>query len=390
MQPSPDLTIRTTDTAPVAAFTLEDGDGNAVDLSGASVSFVLVNYATGAQVINATATIANATKGQVSYAWASGDTMTPGRYIAYWVVTFSGGAQESFPSSDTGLWVQITGAADAFRCLVGPSAWDAARYVRGLMRDVDPPPYQVVPDATYESVCEGIGEEFSRLSPLGDFVLGSPGDDPYSSPLQTVAYQQRYSLNPTYMSGLGLPPVMSVVDVLYRIGEQILAGADLAFFLLIPSSPLGRFVLDPTAQSTRVLRNNFLAELDHYGVGDWREERDINGFPCVDLDPVPQEGGIPLLVRYTAWHAPVSLDDGAGGTSYPSVPEYQKRLFGDLLYALVLESEATSASRSTSVKSGIVQRASSPLALLQLAQQVRSRTELALGMAVPIIARGSE
>lgn len=52
--------------------------------------------------------------------------------------------------------------------------------------------------------------------------------------------------------------------MLYQIGVSILVGADLAYFLLIPSSPLGRFVLDLSAPTTRIMRNNFLNELDHF------------------------------------------------------------------------------------------------------------------------------
>ena len=390
MQPTPDFTIRSNDTAPNAAFTLEDSSGNAVNLSGATVKFVLINYSTGVTVINASATIVNATGGQVSYTWSATDTRTPGRYTAFWVVTFSGGQVESFPNSDTGIWLQITGPDDAFRCLVGPSAWDAVAYVRAVVEDTQPPPYQLIPDSSLVYYAESAGERFSHMAPLGDFVLGNPGMSPYTSPLETVAWQQRYSLNPTFMAQQGLPAVKEVVGLLYQIGEQILAGADLAFFLLIPSSPLGRFVLDPTAPSTRILRNDFLNELDHYGRGNWEQQTDSQGYPAVDLFPVPQEAGLPLLIRYSGSHQAVALNDGAGGTSYPSIPEQHKRLFAKLLLIEVLEQEINRLSRTTMSAAGQVKRSSSPAEVRQQIDRLTTEVEGALGMYAPLIERPSE
>src|SRR5579859_7130252 len=83
-------------TAPAITATLIDQYGNVANLTGASVKFVMTNAFYG-NAVNATATIVNATAGQVSYSWGSSDTINPGLFSCQWQVTFSGGAQETYP-----------------------------------------------------------------------------------------------------------------------------------------------------------------------------------------------------------------------------------------------------------------------------------------------------
>ena len=89
------------DTSPTLTDTLFDANGNAVDLTGATVHFTMTDRF-GVVVINAaTASIvAPATNGNVSYTWQSGDLANAGTYRARWIVTFAGGAIESFPNAD--------------------------------------------------------------------------------------------------------------------------------------------------------------------------------------------------------------------------------------------------------------------------------------------------
>lgn len=277
-------------------------------------------------------------------------------------------------------------AATSFQCLLGASQWDAVGYARAMTGDTNPDAF-IVPDTSYEFYVEAAAETFSRFKPLGDFVLGSPMSDPPTSPLNTQPYVQRYSLSPSYMASQNLPPVLEITDVLYRVGEQILVGADLAFFLLIPSSPLGRFVLDPSSPTSRILRNNFLNELDHYGVGFWTREWDSDGFPAIDLWPIPQTESLPILVRYSSAHQVTALNDQFGSVAYPSIMEQYKRTFGDLLYAQVLEQNAIRFAGATSLQSGIIKRTADPQMYLNLACKARNRAELALGSASPIVFR---
>lgn len=88
--------IKQGNTLPVYTDTLTDAFGNVVNLTGATVTFHMTNMFAG-NVVNSTASIINAAQGQVSYTWQSGDTAIPGTYSAEWAVTFSGGAQQTFP-----------------------------------------------------------------------------------------------------------------------------------------------------------------------------------------------------------------------------------------------------------------------------------------------------
>lgn len=83
-------------TLPIITATLVDASGNVANLTGASVHFHMTNPFHG-NVINAAATIVNATLGQVSYAWQTGDTNNTGTYSCEWYVVFASGAQETYP-----------------------------------------------------------------------------------------------------------------------------------------------------------------------------------------------------------------------------------------------------------------------------------------------------
>lgn len=84
------------DTNPVITATLIDQNQQVANLTGASVKFRMTNSFYG-NVVNATATIVNATLGQVSYSWQTDDTNSTGTFSCQWYVVYSGGAQESFP-----------------------------------------------------------------------------------------------------------------------------------------------------------------------------------------------------------------------------------------------------------------------------------------------------
>jgi hypothetical protein len=58
----------------------------------------MANYFAG-EVVNSPATIVNASQGHVSYSWGDTDLNTPGVFAVEWVVTWSGGAAQTFPQS---------------------------------------------------------------------------------------------------------------------------------------------------------------------------------------------------------------------------------------------------------------------------------------------------
>ena len=97
---SPRFVLKAGDTLPVIRAQIDSTFG-AADLTGAVVTFRWWPAGCGCQapevVFEAVATIENAPKGIVSYAWAAGDTDVPGTYACEWVVE-QGGKQFTAPN----------------------------------------------------------------------------------------------------------------------------------------------------------------------------------------------------------------------------------------------------------------------------------------------------
>ena len=95
-----DFTIKQGDRLPEIECYLKDATGAAVDLTGASVVFVLRRREATTATVNAAATVVgSASDGRVKYSWGASDTATTGTYDAEWQVTFSGGLVEKFPNA---------------------------------------------------------------------------------------------------------------------------------------------------------------------------------------------------------------------------------------------------------------------------------------------------
>lgn len=90
--------IKQNDTVPSLRADLKDGDNAAIDLTGASVKFIMRAIGGTTAVINASASIVSEAGGTVQYNWQSGDTDTVGSYQAEFEVTYSGGTVETFPN----------------------------------------------------------------------------------------------------------------------------------------------------------------------------------------------------------------------------------------------------------------------------------------------------
>lgn len=104
-----DFVIKRNDRRPALAKTLTDSAGNPVDLTGSSVKLIITAIATGTVKVNTAASIVNppGTDGKVSYAWAAGNTDTPGDYWGEFEVTFGDGTKESFPN-DRHMRIRVT------------------------------------------------------------------------------------------------------------------------------------------------------------------------------------------------------------------------------------------------------------------------------------------
>ena len=95
------FTIRQNDTLPNLAATLLDANGDAVNLTGATVVFRMVPRHGGTAVIdNRSVTVVSAAAGTVSMTWQAADTDTEGTYLGNFIVTFGGGSIETFPNAE--------------------------------------------------------------------------------------------------------------------------------------------------------------------------------------------------------------------------------------------------------------------------------------------------
>ena len=92
--------IKTNDTSPSLLSSLQDGDGNAVDISSAAVRFHMTPLGGTTPKIDAAAILVDGPTGAVRYDWAAGDTDTEGAFVAEFEVTYASGAIETFPNSE--------------------------------------------------------------------------------------------------------------------------------------------------------------------------------------------------------------------------------------------------------------------------------------------------
>jgi hypothetical protein len=96
---SADLTIKQGDTLPVLTDTLTYSDGSSPNLAGATVNLVVRQLTAATPVVNAAATVTNATSpATLQFAFTSGQTAVAGMYVGTWVVTFAGGQVQTFPT----------------------------------------------------------------------------------------------------------------------------------------------------------------------------------------------------------------------------------------------------------------------------------------------------
>lgn len=271
-------------------------------------------------------------------------------------------------------------------CKIGPlQVFDAFRYVRNKIEDPNPPPFPgpglpIVPDTALQDYVDAASKEFARWSPLGDIVVGNIGASPPVSPLNTIAFQSRYICN--VANGFAFP-VKEVTDVLYRASGVFTAASEIAYLALMPVSPLNWFRIDKdllNSPSSRHIRDQYLQELDHYGIGYWGRARDAaTGTQAIDIYPIPTVNGLPIFVRYTTYHA--QTPDSLGNPTYPTVPEDLTVYFGKFLQAEVMEQEADRIYKYTQMKTGIIQQWSSAADIRMAAEYLKDDSRLALNAA---------
>lgn len=94
-----EFSIKVGDRLPIMTAQLLDENDAPVNLTGATVRFLMRPKYQSSVKINAAAVIVAALTGDVSYAWTALDTDTPGSYWGEFEVTFSGGLKATFPNS---------------------------------------------------------------------------------------------------------------------------------------------------------------------------------------------------------------------------------------------------------------------------------------------------
>ena len=95
-----DFYIGEDDTKADLQVTLLDGNDVAVDVTGAAVTFSMMNTRTKALAVkDGTVTLVTALSGIVKYPWTSGDLNTPGEFEGKFEVTFSDSSIQTFPNN---------------------------------------------------------------------------------------------------------------------------------------------------------------------------------------------------------------------------------------------------------------------------------------------------
>jgi hypothetical protein len=97
-----DFTIKRNDLLPVLEAILKDADGNPVDLTNATAcDFHMRLESTQAMKITDGSCTFDADRltGKVSYPWTGTDTDTEGVFLGEFSVTWTGGKEQSFPST---------------------------------------------------------------------------------------------------------------------------------------------------------------------------------------------------------------------------------------------------------------------------------------------------
>ena len=109
-----DFYIRQDTITPVLRATITDDQGNPVNLTDATIMFVMasildyeVKVQAAADVLVSDPADLGDDEPNVRYRWVEGDTDTPGVYRAEWQVTYGDGSTESFPNTGY-LTVQVT------------------------------------------------------------------------------------------------------------------------------------------------------------------------------------------------------------------------------------------------------------------------------------------
>jgi hypothetical protein len=133
-----DLTLTVGDRNESLTYTVVDSGGDAVNLSGWTVTFSMWDADTGTVVVDAvSATVVTAASGVVRYDWVAADVDTAGRYHGRFTGTDGSGKTLTSPVASflvIDIFARATGAEGSY---VGPNA-SVRDQVRFLLQDTGP------------------------------------------------------------------------------------------------------------------------------------------------------------------------------------------------------------------------------------------------------------
>jgi len=98
--------VKQNDTSPAMLATLQDANGTAISLVGATVRFHMRQIGRSDVVVDAPAIIVTPLEGLVRYDWIAADTNIIGSYQAEFEVTYADASVETFPN-DSYIAVEI-------------------------------------------------------------------------------------------------------------------------------------------------------------------------------------------------------------------------------------------------------------------------------------------
>lgn len=93
-----DFIIKQNDRREPIERVLRGSDGNPVDLTGATVRFIMRATDGTIKVDNAATIVGTPTAGRARYSWGATDTNTVGTFEAEFEVTFGDGTKQTFPN----------------------------------------------------------------------------------------------------------------------------------------------------------------------------------------------------------------------------------------------------------------------------------------------------
>ena len=90
--------VKQNDTSPAMLATLQDANGDAINLTAATVRFHMRAVGSSQVVVDQAAVVVTPLEGLVRYDWAADDTDTIGSYQAEFEVTYADSSIETFPN----------------------------------------------------------------------------------------------------------------------------------------------------------------------------------------------------------------------------------------------------------------------------------------------------